>query len=222
MLPIHTNSVIKMLLICYKFFNITETHVEISPWVDWYRWRICVLFHHNQSTWWISFKSYWINIIDPGENFGFSVIRNMTSSWNHDDVIVISMLTYFKSQSLWPVTRKHKQNIVICMWNWNWFLDTWLNQRSRWTTSFEGICARTKPGKLFQIWTLNTGGTIDRLSGSKFGIRWKSRSILIHYRIWIGKFWSTFKTKMAKNHSDSLSTVHRNVTSGSKYKHLPF
>lgn len=177
-----------MLLICYKFFNITETHVEISPWVDWNRWRICILFHHNQSTWWISFKSYWINVIDPGENFGFSVIRNMTSSWNHDDVSVISILSYFKSQSLRPVTRKHKQNIVICMWNWNWFLDTWLNQRSRWTTSFQGICARTKPGKLFQIWTLNTGGTIDRLLGSKFRIR---------------AFWSTIGFE--EGNSDPLS-----------------
>ena len=58
------------------------------------------------------------------------------------------------------------------MWYRNWFLDTWLDQRRRWTTSFQRICACTKPGKLFQIWTLDTGGTINGLSRSKLGVRY--------------------------------------------------
>ena len=87
----HTNSVIEMLLICYKLFNITETHVEISPCIDRNRRRICILLHHNQSTWWISFKCYWINIIDPGENFGFFWFRILCNFiWGHCDTMIWS------------------------------------------------------------------------------------------------------------------------------------
>ena len=95
------------------------------------------------------------------------------------------------------------------MWYWNWFLDTWLDQRSRWTTSFERICACTKPSQLLQIWTLDTGCTIDGLSRSKLRIRiiwltlwfeFKNFNPLLQYNY--KSLWSTLGSDA--NHLDTL------------------